>query len=126
MEALAYTFETFPGDAVTALYVLEYGRGDSGTLSGMTGDLPDDEAAMEHAEEVLEEARRLGEDHGAEVDTARGQGRPERLIVSHAEKHDHDLIVIGSHGRDGLARVLLGSVAEKVVRRSPVPVLVVR
>ncbi|MCA9073376.1 MAG: universal stress protein, partial [Planctomycetaceae bacterium] len=37
-----------------------------------------------------------------------------------------DLIVMGTHGRSGLAHVLLGSVAEKVVRKSPCPVLTVR
>ena len=47
-------------------------------------------------------------------------------IVEYVETHDVDHVVIGSHGRKGLSRVLLGSVAELVVRRSPVPVTVVR
>ncbi|MEM1418090.1 MAG: universal stress protein [Myxococcota bacterium] len=50
---------------------------------------------------------------------------PGEGIVELAEKNDADLIIVGSHGRTGLARVLLGSVAERVVRLSRAPVLVV-
>ena len=47
-------------------------------------------------------------------------------IVRTAEENNMDLIVIGSHGRTGLARLILGSTAERVVRHAPCPVLVVR
>ena len=47
-------------------------------------------------------------------------------ITRFASEHDVDLIVIGSHGRTGLSRMLMGSVAEAVMRRAPVPVLSVR
>jgi universal stress protein A len=47
-------------------------------------------------------------------------------IVSYAEERSIDLIVVGTHGRGGLMHMLLGSVAEKVVRKSPCPVLTVR
>ncbi|WP_255191466.1 universal stress protein [Natronobeatus ordinarius] len=53
-------------------------------------------------------------------------GNPAREIVAFAEAHDVDQIVVGNHGRAGVSRVLLGSVAEEVVRRAPVPVTVVR
>jgi len=53
-------------------------------------------------------------------------GRPATEIVECAAERDTDQIVMGSHGRDGAARLLLGSVSETVVRRSPVPVTVVR
>ncbi len=46
-------------------------------------------------------------------------------ICDYAAKHDVDLIVMGTHGRTGLGRILIGSVAEKVVRHSSCPVLVV-
>ncbi len=47
-------------------------------------------------------------------------------IVRYAKSEDIDLIVIGTHGRSGLVHVLMGSVAEKVVRKAPCPVLTVR
>jgi nucleotide-binding universal stress UspA family protein len=53
-------------------------------------------------------------------------GDPVESIVGAARGWPADLIVIGSHGRDGLGRVLLGSVAEGVARHAPCPVLVVR
>ncbi|MFU8870204.1 universal stress protein, partial [Natronococcus sp.] len=53
-------------------------------------------------------------------------GRPHSGILSYTENHDVDLIVMGTHGRTGLDRYLVGSVTEKVVRLSDVPVLTVR
>lgn len=52
-------------------------------------------------------------------------GDPWERIIEGAKAHHVDLIVMGTHGRRGISRVLLGSVAEKVVRLSPVPVLTV-
>jgi nucleotide-binding universal stress UspA family protein len=53
-------------------------------------------------------------------------GKPARAIVEYADDHDIDQIVMGSHGRSGVTRILLGSVAESVVRDSTVPVTVAR
>jgi nucleotide-binding universal stress UspA family protein len=54
------------------------------------------------------------------------QGDPAQEIVAEAEAMRPALLVLGTHGRKGLGHLLLGSVAEKVVRQSPVPVLTVR
>jgi nucleotide-binding universal stress UspA family protein len=51
---------------------------------------------------------------------------PERLITEVASEKNADLIVMGTHGRTGLAHVLLGSVAERVLRTAPCPVITVR
>lgn len=53
-------------------------------------------------------------------------GSPKVEIVRYARQHDIDLIVLSTHGRTGLAHVILGSVAENVVRTAPCPVLTVR
>jgi universal stress protein A len=53
-------------------------------------------------------------------------GRADTEIVAHAQKTEADMIVMGTHGRSGLSHVLLGSVAERVVRHAHCPVLVVR
>jgi nucleotide-binding universal stress UspA family protein len=54
------------------------------------------------------------------------EGSPFYEIVRFAKELDVDLIILGTHGHTGLAHVLLGSVAEKVVRKAPCPVLTVR
>ena len=53
-------------------------------------------------------------------------GSPATEIAKYAEEHDTDLIVLPSHGRTGLARLMIGSVAERVVRLAHCPVLVIR
>ncbi len=53
-------------------------------------------------------------------------GDPVIGIVNYAREHDIDLVVISTHGRTGLRHVLLGSVAERIVREAPCPVLTVR
>ena len=53
-------------------------------------------------------------------------GTPPSSIVEYAESHDIDLIVMGTHGRGGMSHLLMGSVAERVVRTAPCPVLTVR
>jgi nucleotide-binding universal stress UspA family protein len=52
-------------------------------------------------------------------------GDPSDEILSYIEEHGIDLVVMGTHGRKGLDKVIFGSVAERVVKASPVPVLVV-
>jgi len=60
------------------------------------------------------------------VETKILEGSPSTEIVRYAEREGCDLIVMGTHGRGGIDRLLLGSVAERVVRSSTVPVLTVR
>jgi nucleotide-binding universal stress UspA family protein len=59
------------------------------------------------------------------VTTALRFGDPAPAIVEYARDHDIDLIVMGTHGRTGVSRALLGSVTERVVRSAPCPVLAV-
>ena len=53
-------------------------------------------------------------------------GQPFREIIAHARDISADLIVLSTHGRSGLSWILMGSTAEKVVRKSPCPVLTIR
>ena len=126
MEGLRYALEHFPDADFTILHAVSAGSGDLGALSGTGGKLPEQGLEQEAAESVLHTAREVASKHGIEVEAEQIRGRPDRAIVKYVEDNEYDLVVLGSHGRDGVARVLLGSVAEKVVRRSPIPVLVVR
>ncbi|MBC7170924.1 MAG: universal stress protein, partial [Polyangiaceae bacterium] len=81
------------------------------------------------SEEAAQATKRIGEEwrqKGFEIETHVGDGAPHLEIVRTAERLHADLIVMGTHGRSGLAHFLIGSVAEKVVRSSPIPVLTVR
>lgn len=70
-------------------------------------------------------ARRLGRE-GYAVETTTAFGDPAREIVRAAEEHAPDLVAMATHGRTGVARALVGSVAERALRRLGVPVLMVR
>jgi len=72
--------------------------------------------------DVASELDSLGVEHGTDI----VQGSPAPTIVDYAERYDYDLIVLPTHGRTGISRYLLGSVTEKVVRLSDVPVLTAR
>jgi len=63
---------------------------------------------------------------GTKVQAKMLRGAPHEAIVSAAESEKVDLLVLGTHGRSGLSHLLLGSVAERVVRLSKVPVMTVR
>mgnify|MGYP006302014457 CR=1 FL=1 len=62
---------------------------------------------------------------GVPVETAIRDGNPSGEIVAYAREHGCDSVVMGTHGRGGIDRLLLGSVAERVVRAAPVPVVTV-
>jgi nucleotide-binding universal stress UspA family protein len=70
---------------------------------------------------------KLAEELGAAVPvvTAVESGNPAAQIVRYAERKGTDLIVLGTHGRTGVTRALIGSVAERVIRTAPCPVLTV-
>jgi nucleotide-binding universal stress UspA family protein len=75
---------------------------------------------------VLRSATRVLREGGFKVGDVLDEGDPKQAILSHAEKWKPDLIVVGSHGRTGLGRFLLGSVSEAVVRHANCSVLVAR
>ena len=83
---------------------------------------------MNRAAEALAEAKRGLESKTppVKIDTLLVEGLPFVQIVNAARDGRYDMIVMGTHGRTGIRHVLLGSVAERVVRRAPCPVLTVR
>lgn len=84
------------------------------------------ERAESKAQEVFDDARETAAERDHSVETVLEFGEPDELILEYVEDHDVDRIVMGSHCRSGAERFLLGSVAETVVRRAPIPVMVVR
>lgn len=80
----------------------------------------------EESEGLLQEASEYLDARGIRNRTLRCIGQPAEAILQTAEEEHVDLIVMGSHGRSGLQRFLLGSVSNQVVSHSPVSVLVAR
>ncbi|MFB6169299.1 MAG: universal stress protein [Haloferacaceae archaeon] len=108
---------------VETLYVL-----DEEELNGSPDRVRDElrYALQETGGEALVSARRRAEERGVEVTTAVREGRPADEILAHAREVDADVVATGTRGRHGEHRLLVGSVAERVVRSCPVPVLTVR
>ncbi|QCJ45671.1 MULTISPECIES: universal stress protein [Haloprofundus] len=113
---LAETFDA----SVHALYVVDSGEVDS-SPDRLRDEMRD--ALHERGEEALETVRA---ETTREVTTAVREGRPAAVISDYAREHDADVVATGTRGRHGENRFLIGSVAERVVRTCPVPVLTVR
>ncbi|MDR2866596.1 MAG: universal stress protein [Methanomassiliicoccaceae archaeon] len=73
---------------------------------------------------AVERVKELGASMGVAVDAKVISGHPVKVILD--ESAGHDLIIVGSLGRTGMAKILIGSVAEKVVKLAKCPVMVVR
>ncbi|WP_433629330.1 universal stress protein [Halomicrococcus sp. NG-SE-24] len=85
-------------------------------------------ALEEQADELIEDARAFAETAGVESISRSVEHGPSihRAILSYIDEHDVDLVVVGTHGRTGFDRYVLGSVTEYLIRTSPIPVLTVR
>jgi nucleotide-binding universal stress UspA family protein len=86
------------------------------------------EMLEESAHELLDEAAAFADDAGVDAASTAVEYGPSihRAILTYIDDHDIDLVVVGTHGRTGFDRYVLGSVTEYLVRTSPIPVLTVR
>ena len=115
--ALEHAAESHPEATV---HVPETTTEDLGTSGGAEGE------SERRGRLILDEATEVASDHGVEVVTEMLYRSAPNSIASYAGEVNADLVVIGSRGRSGVRRILLGSTAEEVVRRAPCPVTVVR
>lgn len=125
--ALKYALETFSDARVTVVHVADP---DLDMLPPDVEDVYDadpdslDDVGDETARAVFEAVRDvIGEHH---VGVTYLIGPVEDRLVRYADDGGFDHVVMGTHGRDGLSRVLIGSVAEAVVRRTDVPTVLVK
>ncbi|RXK49429.1 universal stress protein [Halorientalis pallida] len=128
--ALEFALEEY-GDAatITVLHVLDfveagYGAPMEASLPGYWEDWYESEEA--NAEQLFEDARASADEYGVTLETETTLGKPARSIVEFADTEPIDHVVMGSHGRSGVSRILLGSVAETVLRRAHCPVTIIR
>jgi nucleotide-binding universal stress UspA family protein len=128
--ALARDEAKLHGASIVLLHVIDL----PGQLKPETVIVPDatgapinikDYAVRQAEEHLADISARLGKD-GVAATTFIRLGKPEEEIIEFAKQNSVDLIVMGTHGRTGLEHMLVGSVAERVVRGSTVPVLTIR
>jgi nucleotide-binding universal stress UspA family protein len=106
---------------ITVLYVADTTRDSVTVVEAQTVDV-----LVRKGKDIVEEAAKTLNTLGNAYETDVVQGNPAPTIVEYAERYDQDLVVMPTHGREGVPRYLIGSVSEKVVRLSSVPVLSVR
>jgi len=116
-EGCAFALAGAYGAALDALYVVDSRFGESGALHTLL-----DRAA----DSVRRELRARAAREGTDVTVAVREGRPAAEILDYAATRDADLLVVGTQGRAGIERVLMGSVAQRVLGGASVPVVTAR
>lgn len=113
------------GATLHALFIVDQPTSVSGFGEGYSGldNLLD--ALEAEAHRVTDDIAEQASARGIETTTAVRRGNPHDDILAYATEQDVDVIVMGTHGRTGVKRALLGSVTENVVRHSEIPVLTV-
>lgn len=131
-DVFEFAIDQFPDASHTLLHVLDPPATGYRTGDEAGADLPDSEfnRNVERETAFLEPLQEQAASAGIQAETdhaiAYTRYKEARAIIHYATEHEADLIVVGSRGDRTLSRVLLGSVAETVVRRAPQSVLVVR
>ena len=138
-EALVFALDAFPDADITAVHVAypEIDMLPADTEEVYEADLDElDDVGDETAASVFETIRDvIGEhetvdsrdlDDGRELSVTYLLGEANRRLVEYADEGEFDHVVMGTHGREGLSRLLIGSVAEEVVRQTDVPTTLVR
>ncbi len=123
-KALRYALEAHPDAEITVLHVVGEPSSMWGGASGLALEDDLEEASQEHAQDVFDRAHEIAAEYDTEVDTEVQLGHPVRAILRRAD--DYETVVIGTHGGTVAERLFVGNVAQKIFRRSPVPVTVVR
>ena len=108
----------------TTVHLLNVADTTRDSLTRVQGEIID--VLEQEGEDLLDDVAERARKRGVETVSTVLQGEPYRTIVQYADEYDIDLIVMPTHGRSGLQRLLLGSTTERVVRRAEVPVLTIR
>ncbi|WP_123622442.1 universal stress protein [Halorubrum sp. CSM-61] len=126
-EALAFAFETFPDAQITVVHVAypDFDMLPEDTEEVFQAPIDElDDVGDETATSVFDAVREVAGDRDVAVTFLTGEA--ERRIAEYVEAEGFDHVVLGTHGRSGLSRALIGSVAEAVTRETTVPTTLVK
>ena len=130
LNALDFVFDYFTDATVTVIHVVNPVQPIYADAMGSPSQYDAEVQPREDAKDILDRAQERAAlrsvDSSSRFESVIETGPPARTIVEYTVEHNIDHIVMGSRGRTGITRILLGSVAESVARRSPVPVTIVR
>lgn len=119
--ALSLAFDQYDGDEFLVVHVVDPNVGE------YAHDTPGG-TDRKKSEVILEEATEQFEAHAtpdSSLETAVEEGKPKRIVLDYANRDDVDQVVMGTRGMTGVKRLVLGSVADAIIRQSDVPVNVV-
>lgn len=122
--ALDHALAEYPNDEITAIHVLDPAEWGYDSAEGGLGKRWHDEA-IEKSENVEAAAVAMADERGVGITTVVEDGIPSGAVVEYADENEIDHIVVGSHGRSGAKRLLLGSVAEAIARNVSIPVTII-
>ncbi|MBZ6494286.1 universal stress protein [Natrinema longum] len=123
--ALEFACREHPDDEVTVIHAVDPTNSSYGEAAHLGPEVLL-ERQQEASQELLTTADDRAADEGCAIETETVVGQPSDAVVDYAVENEVDRIIVGSHGRTGFSRVLLGSVAERIARQAPVPVTIVR
>lgn len=122
--ALDHALAEYPNDEITAIHVLDPAEWGYDSAEGGLGKRWHDEA-IDKSENVEAAAVAMADEQDVEITTVVEDGIPSDAVVEYTNENDIDHIVVGSHGRSGAKRLLLGSVAEAIARNVSIPVTII-
>ncbi|WP_123538744.1 universal stress protein [Halosimplex salinum] len=123
-QALRYALDNHADAEITVMHVVGEPSSMWGVATGLALEEDLEAAAEERAADVFDSARDIAAEYDVELETKVQLGSPVRAILN--ETDDFDAVVIGTHGGTVADRLFVGNVAQKIVRQSPIPVVVVR
>ncbi|EMA56081.1 universal stress protein [Halococcus thailandensis] len=112
-----------------AINITELSGGILHTLSVIDGETVEEDNSPDSFEptgtQIVEDAETVAAERDVKVSGAIEQGNPDEVILQYITDHDIDLVVMGTHGRSGVDRLVEGSITERIMRANDVPVLAV-
>lgn len=126
-KALEYAITKHPNNNITVLCVINPFEVVYETeLKGLKAGMNWQDKMSKKADKICEDARKQAKKHNQQIQTEVKTGNPAQKIIEYIDKNSIEHIIMGSHGGSSLSKIILGSTTEKIIRRSSIPVTIIR